>query len=61
MLKIGRIFPKKNPLKNIGPGDQLLKRIFLKILIFKILYFLKISPIFVGSAHNFGRSDGDII
>ena len=30
-------------------------------LIFKILYFLKMCPIFVGSVHNFGRSDGDII
>ena len=30
---------------------------FLKILIFKILYFLKLGLIFVGSVHNFGRSD----
>ena len=33
----------------------------LKFLIFKILYFLKMCPIFVGSVHNFGRTDGDII
>ena len=26
-----------------------------------VLYFLKMCPIFVGSVHNFGRSDGDII
>ena len=30
---------------------------FLKILIFKILSFLKMSPNFVGSVHNFGWSD----
>ena len=30
---------------------------FLKILIFKILYFLKLCPIFVGSVHNFGNYD----
>ena len=34
---------------------------FLKILIFKILYFLKICQTFVGSVLNFGRSDSDII
>ena len=34
---------------------------FLKILIFKVLYFLKLCPIFVGSVHNFGRSDNDKI
>ena len=33
---------------------------FLKILFSKILYFLKMCPIFVGSVHNFGRSDSDI-
>ena len=27
-------------------------------LIFKMLYFLRICPIFVGSLHNFGWSDG---
>ena len=30
-------------------------------LIFKILYFQKMCPIFVGSVHNFGRSVGDIL
>ena len=30
---------------------------FLKVLIFKILYFLKLCPIFVGSVHNFDNSD----
>ena len=49
--------------KNIGLGDQLsLKVNFLKILIFDVvLYFLKMCPIFVGSVHNFGYSDDDII
>ena len=29
VLKIGQIFPKKNSMKNIGPGDQLLlKNVF---------------------------------
>jgi hypothetical protein len=30
-------------------------------LIFKVLCFLKMCPIFVSSVHNFGRSDDDII
>ena len=30
-------------------------------LIFKILYDLKMCPIFVGSVHNFGKSDNGII
>ena len=34
---------------------------FLKTLIFKVLYLLKICPIFVGSVHNFGKSADDII
>ena len=28
---------------------------------FKVLCFLKMYPIFVGSFHNFGRSDDDMI
>ena len=28
--------------------------------IFYLFYFLKMSPIFVGSVHNFGRSDDDL-
>ena len=27
----------------------------------KVLYLLKMCPIFVGSVHNFGKSDDDII
>jgi len=57
VLKSSQIFPKKKiSMKDIGLGDQ-----FLKILIFKILYFLKLCPILVGSVHNFGRSDDDKI
>ena len=33
----------------------------LKILMFNILYFIKICPIFVGSVHSFSSPDGDII
>ena len=42
--------------KNIRLGDQ-----FLQILIFKVLCFLKKGPIFVGSVHNFGRSEDDML
>ena len=38
--------------------------LFLQILInfiLKVLYFLKMRPIFVSSVHNFGRSDDDMI
>ena len=31
------------------------------LLIFEILYFLKLCPIFVGSVHNFGNSENDFI
>jgi hypothetical protein len=58
VLTIG---PKKISMKNICLGDQLLLKIFLKFLIFKILYFLKLDLIFVGSVHDFGRSDDDKI
>ena len=34
---------------------------FFKALIFKVLYLLKMYPIFVGSVQNFGKSDDDII
>ena len=34
---------------------------FFENLIFKILYDLKMCPIFVGSVHNFGKSDNGII
>ena len=59
VLKIDWIFQKKNSLKDIGLGDQL-KKMFLKILIFKILYFLRMCPIFVGSVHHFDRSENII-
>ena len=47
--------------KHIKLGDQILSKMFLKFLIFKILYFLKLCPICVGSVPNFGRSDDDRI
>ena len=60
VLKIGPIFPKKNYVKNIGLGDQLLLKI--SFLISKyVLYLLKLCTIFVGYVHNFGRSDDDNI
>jgi hypothetical protein len=34
------------------------QNLLLKTSIFKILNFLKMCPIFVGSVNNFGRSDG---
>ena len=48
-------------MKNIQLGDQLLLQMFLKFMVFKILYFLKLCPIFVGSVHNFGSTDDDKI
>ena len=47
--------------ENIRVGDNFNKWNFLKTLIFKVLYFLKMCPIFVGSVHNFGRSYDDMI
>ena len=50
-LKLVESFQKKISMKNIGLGDQLLlKSVFEN---YKILYFLKLCPIFVGSVHNF--------
>ena len=56
VLKIGRIFPKK-----LFCEEYLIRRpshindIFLKSLISQVLYFLKMSLIFVGPVHNFGE------
>ena len=60
MLRIDKIFPKKVFI-DIGLGDELLWKSFFQNFIFKILHFLKMCPILVGSVHNFGNSDGDII
>ena len=46
---------------NTGLEEHFLELTFLKTLIFKVLYLLKMCPIFVGSVHNFGKSDDDII
>ena len=40
--------------KNIGIGDQLVKKVLITY------FFLKMCPISVGSVHNSGRTDGDI-
>ena len=37
--------------------NNLLEHLKILILIIKILYFLKMCPIFVGSVHSLGRSD----
>ena len=47
-------------LKISEDSDQHLLDGFSKFFILKIL-FLNMCPIFVGSVHNFGRSEGDLI
>ena len=59
-LKLVESFPKKI-VKNIWLGDQLLFMKFFENFDFKVLYLLKMCPIFVGSVHNFGKSSDDII
>ena len=44
-------------MKNIELREQLLTKIVFEKFVFKILYFLNTCPVFVGSVHNFGRSD----
>jgi hypothetical protein len=62
VLKIGRIFPKKIFYeKYLTRRPTFIKKNVFEIFDFKILYFLKLCPIFVGSVHNFGRSDNDKI
>ena len=62
VIKSGRIFSKKKFYEEYLPRRQLLQeKMFLKILIFKILCFLKLCPIFVHSVHNFGKSDNNKI
>ena len=48
-------------MKNIWLGDQLLLQYVFENIDFKILYILKLCPIFVSSIHNFGKSDDYII
>ena len=53
--KIGRIFPKTNFCEEyLIRRPTYINETFLKTLIFKVLYLLKMCPIFVGSVHNFG-------
>ena len=61
LSKNGQIFPKNNSVKNILLGHQLILMKFFENFDFKVLYLLKMCPIFVGSVHNFGKSDNDII
>ena len=49
------------PLSNMSLGDQFIFLRFLEDLIFKILYFLKMCPIFGGSLDDFGRSENDMV
>ena len=46
---------------NIRLGDQLLVKNVIENFDFQTTFFLKMYPIFVAFAHNFGRSDGDTI
>ena len=62
VLKIGWSFPIFFSVKNIELGGQLLFKYLFDHLGFKVPYFQKKKTlIFVGSFHNFGRSDSDII
>jgi hypothetical protein len=49
-LKLVEYFPKNFFVKNTFEKND-----------FKVLYLLKMCPIFVSSVHNFGKSDDDII
>ena len=49
------------PLTNMSLEDQFIFLRFLEDLIFKILYFLKMCPIFGGSLDDFGRSENDML
>ena len=63
-LKLVESYKKKNSVKNIWLEDQLILMNFfenLKVIIFKVLFLLKMSPIFVSSVYNFGKSNNDII
>ena len=71
MLKIGRIFPKKNSMKYIWQGDQLLlKNVFYKSFFserFDQFSTLKNDfenpnfEMFEEFVHNFGKSGNDMI
>ena len=61
VLKLVESFQKKIFMKNIGLGDQLLLKNVFENFDFLDTFFLKLCPIFVGSVHNFGKSDDDII
>ena len=60
-LKLVKSFQKNFCEENLIRRPTFINEIFLKTLIFKVLYLLKMCPIFVGSVHNFGESEDDII
>ena len=60
VLKIGQIFLKKKFYEEYSTKrPTFIKKYFW--MIFKILHFLKLCPIFVGSVHDFGKSDDEKI
>ena len=59
--KIGQIFPKKISVNNIWLEDQLILMKLFENFDFQCNYLLKMSPIFVDSVHNFGKSEDDNI
>ena len=61
VLKIGRIFPKKNFYDKYLNWRPTFINFFFEIFIFDVLYFLKSHPIFVCSVHDFGKSEDDKI
>ena len=61
MPKIGQIFPKKKFCEEHLIILYIILMNFFENFDFKVLYLVKMCPIFVGSVHNFGKSDDDII
>jgi hypothetical protein len=59
--KIHGIFLIFFSVKNIRLGVKLLQIKMFENFDFKALHCLKMCPIFVGSVHNFGRSDDDMV
>ena len=59
-LKFVESLQKKFSVQNIWLGYQLLFMKIFETLIFKELYLLEMCPI-IGSIHNYGKSEDDII
>ena len=60
-LKLVESFQKKISVKNIWLGGHFISMKVSWNFDFKVFYLLKMCPIFVGSVHNFGKSEDDII